>query len=109
MLFNMAPFGTFLNSKSSIAATPTAIGAALVVSFLDGWDYAKVNPVTISMNYSYISGSTGTAGTCNYSVGIGKVYLQTTYYSDTSSATMQANLHNYVMSVAVEADTTYFR
>lgn len=73
------------------------------------WDYAVGTPITSETTYPYTSGSFGITGSCKYSAGTGTIYDQSqTDVAGNTTAIVNA-IKQQVVSVAIEADTSYFQ
>lgn len=73
------------------------------------WDYAVGTPIASESGYPYTSGTFGITNTCKYVAGSGILYDKSqTNVAGNTSAIMTA-IAQQVVSVAIEADTSYFQ
>jgi len=73
------------------------------------WDYEVSTPVTTEAVYPYTSGAHGVTGKCSYAAGTGVLYNQSQSDVATDTQSIMAAIYQQPVSVAIEADTSYFQ
>lgn len=73
------------------------------------WDYAVGTPITSETTYPYTSGTFGITGSCKYVAGTGTLYDQSQTDVAANTTAILTAIAQQPVSVAIEADTTYFQ